>query len=277
VAAVKLERLKEIIDDCGKAAVAFSGGVDSTLLLSVAREVLGDDVLAVTVVSPFMPGHEKKEASETAGLMGARHEIVEVDESDIEGFADNPPDRCYICKKFLVSRVISIAKDRGISCVMDASNADDAGDYRPGIRALRELGIRSPLMEVDLTKDEIRRMSKRRGLPGWDKPAMACLATRIPYGERITKERLRRIDEAEKYMRSLGYINCRVRSHGDLARIEVSPERIEKLLRPGQRGQVTEHLRDLGFRYVTVDLRGYRTGSMNEAIRGGGDESDASS
>jgi len=277
VAAVKLERLKEMIEGCGKAAVAFSGGVDSTLLLSVAREMLGDDVVAVTVVSPFMPGHEKGEASEIARLLGARHEIVEVDESDIEGFADNPPDRCYICKRFLFSQVVGIAKDKGISCVMDASNADDTGDYRPGLRALRELGIRSPLMEAGLTKDEIRRLSKRRGLPGWDKPAMACLATRIPYGERITKDNLRRVDEAEQYLRSLGYINCRVRSHGDLARIEVAPERIEKLLRPGQRGQVTEHLKDLGFRYVTVDLRGYRTGSMNEAIRGDLDEGGASS
>jgi len=266
VAAVKLERLKEIIRDCERTVVAFSGGVDSTFLLSVADEVLGEDVLAVTVVSSFMPGHEKKEASEIARLIGARHEIVAIDENDIEGFTDNPVDRCYICKKFLFSQVLAIAEAAGVACVMDASNADDTGDYRPGLKALKELGIRSPLMEAGLTKDEIRELSKVRNLPSWDKPAMACLATRIPYGEKITKEKLRQIDEAEEFLRSLGYDNCRVRHHGKLARIEVSPKRIEQLMKPGQRRQVTEHLKGLGFKYITLDMQGYRMGSLNEAI-----------
>jgi uncharacterized protein len=267
VAAVKLERLKEIIRDCERTVVAFSGGVDSTFLLSVADEVLGEDVLAVTVVSSFMPGHEKKEASEIARLIGARHEIVAIDENDIEGFTDNPADRCYICKKFLFSQVLAIAEAAGVACVMDASNADDTGDYRPGLKALKELGIRSPLMEAGLTKDEIRELSKVRNLPSWDKPAMACLATRIPYGEKITKEKLRQIDKAEEFLRSLGYDNCRVRHHGKLARIEVSPKRLEQLMKPGQRRQVTEHLKGLGFKYITLDMQGYRMGSLNEAIR----------
>ncbi len=268
MAADKLERLKEIIRDCEKAVVAFSGGVDSTLLLSVAHEALGDNVMAVTVVSSFMPGHEKKEASEIANLIGVRHEIVMIDENDIEGFTDNPVDRCYICKKYLFSQVLDIAEGKGIACVMDATNADDTGDYRPGLRALRELDVRSPLMEAGLTKAEIRELSKERNLSGWGKPAMACLATRIPYGEKITREKLRQIDEAEEFLRSLGYGNCRVRHHGKLARIEVSPKRIGQLMKPDQCRQVTEHLRSLGFKYITVDMQGYRMGSLNEAICG---------
>jgi uncharacterized protein len=274
VAAIKLEKLKEIISECGRPVIAFSGGVDSTLLLSVAQEVLGDEVLAVTVVSSFMPAHEKKESIEIAHMIGARHEIVEVDERDIEGFTENPPDRCYICKKFIFSQVLSIAENEGASCVMDASNADDTGDYRPGMKALRELEVRSPLMEAELTKEEIRALSKARGLPSWGKPAMACLATRIPYGEEITKDKLRRVDDAEEFLRALGYGNCRVRVHDGLARIEVSPKRLELLMKPGERRKVTEHLRGLGFKYITVDMQGYRMGSMNEALRGGEDESD---
>jgi uncharacterized protein len=269
LAAVKLERLKEMLSECSKVVIAFSGGVDSTFLLSVAHEMLGDDVLAVTVISSFMPAHEKKEAHEIANLIGARHIVVEVDENDIEGFTDNPPDRCYICKKFLFGQVLGIAESEGIKVVMDASNADDVGDYRPGLKALRELEIRSPLMEAGLTKDEIRQLSKNRDLPGWDKPAMACLATRVPYGNKITKENLHQIDEAEEFLRSLGFGNCRVRHHGDMARIEVSPKRIERLMKPDQRRQITEHLRGLGFKYITVDMEGYRMGSLNEAIRNG--------
>jgi len=272
VAAVKLEILKEMISGCGKTVIAFSGGVDSTFLLSVAHEVLGNDVLAVTVISSFMPAHEKKEAHEIANMIGARHIIVEVDENDIEGFTDNPPDRCYICKKFLFSQVLDIAENEGIKVVMDASNADDIGDYRPGLKALKELEIHSPLMEAGLTKEEIRQLSKSRDLPSWDKPAMACLATRVPYGDRITKEKLSQIDEAEEFLRSLGYGNCRVRHHGNMARIEVSPKRIERLMKPDQRRQITEHLRGLGFKYITVDMEGYRMGSLNEAIRGGNAE-----
>ncbi len=268
MAADKLGKLKDTIRDCGKAVIAFSGGVDSTLLLSVAHEVLGDNVMAVTVVSSFMPRHEKKESSEIANLIGARHEIVEIDESDIVGFTDNPADRCYICKKFLFSQVLDIAGSQGIACVMDATNADDTGDYRPGLRALRELDVRSPLLEAGLTKAEIREFSKERNLPSWGKPAMACLATRIPYGEKITKEKLRQIDEAEEFLRSLGFSNCRVRHHGKLARIEVLPKRIGQLMKPAQRRRVTEHLRALGFKYITVDIEGYRMGSLNEAICG---------
>jgi uncharacterized protein len=266
VAAQKLEKLKDIISGCGRSVIAFSGGVDSTLLLSVAHEVLGDDVLAVTVISSFMPAHERKESVEIAHLIGARHEVVEIDESEIEGFTDNPADRCYICKKHLFSEVLKVAGEEGAGCVMDASNSDDTGDYRPGLRALRELDIRSPLLEAGLTKGEIRDLSKARGLPSWGKPAMACLATRIPYGEKITRDKLRQIDEAEDFLRSLGYGNCRVRHHGELARIEVSLKRIEQLVKPDQRRQITEHLRGLGFKYITVDMQGYRTGSLNETL-----------
>ena len=272
MAAVKLERLKEIIGSCEKAVVAFSGGVDSTLLLSVTREVLGGNMMAVTVVSSFMPDHERKEAHEIANLVGARHEIVSIDENDIEGFTDNPVDRCYICKKFLFSKILEIAGREGIECVMDASNADDTGDFRPGMKAIKELEIRSPLLEAGLTKAEIRELSRERRLPSWGKPAMACLATRVPYGEKITKKKLRQIDEAEEYLRSLGYGNCRVRHHGKLARIEVSPGRIDQLMKPGQRRQVTQHLKGLGFRYITVDLEGYRMGSLNEVICGDEDD-----
>jgi uncharacterized protein len=268
VAEDKLSNLKDIIKVFGRSVVAFSGGVDSTFLLSVAREVLGDDVMAVTVVSSFMPIHEKKEAAEIANLVGARHEIVSIDESDIEGFADNPVDRCYICKKFIFSKVISIAEAEGAASVMDASNADDVGDFRPGMRAIKELGVHSPLLEAGLNKAEIRELSRERRLPSWGKPAMACLATRIPYGEKITKEKLRQIDEAEEFLRSLGFGNCRVRHHGTLARIEVSTKRLDQLLKPDQRRQVTEHLRGLGFKYITVDLQGYRMGSLNEEICG---------
>jgi len=262
----KLSRLLEIVERCDSAAVAFSGGVDSTLLLSVASEVLGGRVLAVTVAAPFMPIHETGEAAEAAALIGARHITVQADMDGIVGFADNPPDRCYLCKKYLFSRIVELARSEGLACVMEASNADDRGDYRPGMRAIRELGILSPLLEAGLAKAEIRELLRGRGIPGWDRPSMACLASRVPYGETITTEKLRRIDEAEDLLRSLGFAQCRIRHHEGLARIEVEPALIARLLEPEVREMVLRRLEELGFTWITVDLRGYRTGSLNEGI-----------
>jgi uncharacterized protein len=185
---------------------------------------------------------------------------------DIEGFAGNPPDRCYLCKRHLFSKIAGIARRERLSCVMEASNADDVGDYRPGMRAVRELGIMSPLLDAGLTKPEIRELLHGRGVPGWDRPSMACLASRIPYGEAITEEKLRRIDAAEDLLRSLGFARCRVRHHEGLARIEVEPEMIARLLEPEVREKVAGRLEELGFTWTTVDLEGYRTGSLNEGI-----------
>ncbi|MDD3642964.1 MAG: ATP-dependent sacrificial sulfur transferase LarE [Candidatus Krumholzibacteria bacterium] len=262
----KLSRLLEIVERCGSAAVAFSGGVDSTLLLSVASEVLEGRVLAVTVAAPFMPRHELHAAAEAAALIGARHITVDVDLDDIERFCANPVDRCYFCKRHLFSKILEIARREGLSCVMEASNADDSGDYRPGMRAVRELGILSPLLDAGLVKEEIRELLRGRGVPGWDRPSTACLASRVPYGEPITIEKLLRIDRAEDLLRSLGFAQCRVRHHGGLARIEVEPDMVARTLEPEMRETILKRLEGLGFAYVAVDLRGFRTGSLNEGI-----------
>ncbi len=259
-------RLKEIIGRCPGAAVAFSGGVDSTFLLGVAREVLGDSLVAVTATAPFVPRREVEDARVFSSSLGVRHGIVEIDWDGIGGFAENPPDRCYHCKKAVFSRIVQAAALLGIDTVMDASNADDAADYRPGMKALEELHILSPLKEAGLTKKEIRELSRRLGYPGWDRPAAACLASRIPYGERITEAKLRRIEEAEIYLAGEGFAVCRVRSHGDLARIEVAPEMIAVLAGEPARSRAARRLRELGFRYITIDIEGYRMGSLNESL-----------
>jgi uncharacterized protein len=264
--AEKHRRLREILEATGGVLVAFSGGVDSALLLKVAVDVLGDRALAVTAVSPIHASFEAGEAACLAREIGARHRLIEADPLADERVSTNPPDRCYHCKRALFSRLIQLAREEGLALVVEGSNVDDRGDYRPGEKALAELGARSPLREAGLTKAEVRGLSKELRLPTWDKPPYACLATRVPYGEKLTPERLRRIDAAEQFLRELGLRQVRVRDHGQVARIEVSPENVEVIARQQNRTRITTYLRGLGYDFVTLDLNGYRSGSMNVGI-----------
>jgi len=251
----------EALKATGGAAVAFSGGVDSTLLLYAAKEALGEGCVAVTARSAFFPEAEAAEAAALCTRFGVKQITLDVDVLAVPGVAENPPDRCYLCKRALLGAVCDTAARRGISCVAEGSNVDDDSDWRPGARAVRELGVRSPLKEAGLTKAEIRALSRQLGLPTADKPSMACLASRIPSGERITPEDLRRVEAAEEYLSGLGLTQKRVRVHGALARIEALPEEFPLLLRCAD--AVDARLRALGFRFVSMDLGGYRTGSVN--------------
>jgi uncharacterized protein len=263
----KLSRLERIIARCDGALVAFSGGVDSTFLLSVAKDVLGAKLLAVTVSFPAVPQSEVEGAKGLARKLKVKHIIVRANEvAAMQHFRSNPPDRCYHCKKAIFSKLAAIAKKRGIPCILEASNKDDMRDYRPGHKAVRELGVRSPLVEAGLSKADIRALSRERGLVTWDKPSAACLASRIPYGETITREKLARIEEGEAFLNSIGFRACRLRHHGSLARIEVPEREIARLLRRAVRHKIVEKLKAFGFRYITFDLEGYRSGSMNEAL-----------
>jgi len=259
-----LARLKKAIGRYRSAVIAFSGGVDSTLLASVAGETLEKRVLLVTASSSTYPSSEQEAATALAGSLGLPHRVIESEETLIPGFSDNPPDRCYYCKRELFSKIREIAEKEGFEVVFDGSNADDAKDYRPGRKALAELGIVSPLFEAGLTKAEIRRLSAERGLPTADKPSYACLASRFPYGEKITADKLKRIDLAEAGLRALGFGQFRVRSHGDCARIEVAPEAIEAAW--ARRREVGAICKKAGFIFVAMDVEGYRTGAMNEAL-----------
>ena len=265
----KYNKLLEILKGYGSVAVAFSSGVDSTFLLHAAKEALGDKAVAYTATSCFMPGRESIEAKEFCVRLGVKHTLVEVDELAIPGVAQNPKDRCYLCKKALFQGFKDMAAKEGICAVAEGSNVDDEGDYRPGLKAIAELGIKSPLREAGLTKQEIRDLSKEFDLPTWNKPSFACLASRIPYGEVITGDKLRMIDEAEQFLLDKGFKQFRVRAHGDgavLARIELLPEDIEKAMEPWLRDEIDKKLREAGFSYVALDLKGYRTGSLNEVL-----------
>jgi uncharacterized protein len=261
----KRERLGEIIRGYGRAAVAFSGGVDSSFLCAAAREELGDGALAITIVSPMLPKSELADARRVAELVGIRHILVEAGEIE-EEVAANPKDRCYHCKRREFGAIAGAARDAGVGIVLDGTNLDDEGDYRPGMRAVAELGVASPLREAGLTKEDIRELSRRLGLPTSDKPAFACLASRIPYGERIDAAKLARVEKAEDYLRGLGFRQFRVRSHGDLARIEVDPRERPKLFSEERLDAMAAAFESFGFLYSCVDLTGYRRGSLNKAI-----------
>lgn len=264
----KYEHLKTILGQLESVLVAYSGGVDSTLLLKVAAQVLGDNVIAVTALSQTTPQHEKLDAKALARSMGVRHLEVESHEMAIPAFIENPADKCYVCKKSRFGELVALAAEEKIPWVVDGTNIDDDADYRPGSRAVRELGVRSPLREAGLTKEEIRLLSKALELPTWDKPAYACLASRIPYGQIITPEKLIQVDEGESLIRELGLCRqVRIRHEGDTARIEVEDEAIDRFMALDIRRRVISRLKALGFKFVALDLDGYQTGSLNRAIK----------
>jgi uncharacterized protein len=262
----KQQSLHAILAGLGSAAVAFSGGVDSTFLLYSAKAALGENVLAVTARSLSFPSRELNEARAFCKAHGIRHLVVDSEELDIDGFSKNPVNRCYLCKTELFTKINGLAKDSGVKAVLEGSNADDVGDFRPGLRAVAEQGILSPLKQAGLTKAEIRRLSKEAGLPTWNKQSFACLSSRFPYGESITPEALSMIDQAEQFLLDLGFTQVRVRYHNKLARIETDDASFEKLMAAPVRAQIDAKFREIGFVYVAVDIRGYRTGSMNETL-----------
>jgi uncharacterized protein len=262
----KYEQLQTILGGMDRALVAFSGGVDSTFLLKVAHMVLGDQVLAVTAMSETLPSAELAEAKALARSIGAAHRIIRTNELDRPGYDDNTPQRCYFCKTELYERLSALARELQYETVLDGSNVDDLDDWRPGRKAALEHKVRSPLQEADLTKADIRSLSQDLDLPTWQKPSFACLSSRFPYGEKITVEKLKQVDAAENVLRSLQFTQFRVRHHGDIARLELGAADFERLFRDGLIEQVTQRLKALGYCYVTVDLEGYRSGSMNEPL-----------
>lgn len=272
VSSEKLAKLKQILEGYGKVAVAFSGGVDSSFLLAVAVETLGaQNVLAVTVASDLAPRFEMQNAQWFCEDVGARQLLVEADPLADDAVRENHEDRCYHCKKGIFGLAINAAKAEGFDVLADGTNADDANDYRPGAKALSELGVASPLREANMSKHDIRELSREMRLITWDDPSCACLATRIPYGTALDAATLKHIDEAEDYLRKLDFEEVRVRVHGDVARIEVGRTQIARLGEPATRMDVTAALKSMGFKYVCVDLEGFRSGSMNEAIERGAD------
>ncbi|MFO8084963.1 MAG: ATP-dependent sacrificial sulfur transferase LarE [Desulfobacterales bacterium] len=264
----KYQKLKVVVQNLGKVLVAFSGGVDSTFLLKITKDLLpAEHVLAVTALSDTMARQEYIDARAYAKALGVEHVLVESKELDIPEFVQNPPDKCYICKKHRFGKLVEIASNRGFDFVADGENIDDKLDFRPGSLAAKELGIRSPLQEAGLTKKDIRFLSRELSLPSWNKPSFACLASRIPYYQTITKQKLVQVDKAEEFLRKLEFIpQLRVRHYGDTARIEMDAKDMDKLAEKGLRKKIVHHFRLLGFKFITMDLDGYRMGSLNREI-----------
>ena len=263
----KLENLKQYLASLQSVAVAFSSGVDSTFLLKVAHEVLGEKVIAVTAESCSFPKRELEEAKAFCVKEGIRHFICESEELEIEGFSKNPVNRCYLCKRELFEKIREITAENHIENIVEGSNMDDNGDYRPGLQAVAELDIKSPLRYAKMTKEDIRQLSKAMGLATWDKQSFACLSSRFVYGEDITREKLSMVDRAEQLLLDMGFHQIRVRIHDKIARIEILPEEFEKLIRSEVREKILSEFQSYGFTYVTMDLQGYRTGSMNETLQ----------
>ncbi len=263
----KYDRLRDILSGLGSVAIGFSGGIDSTLLIRVATEVLQDRALAVIGRSETYPSREFEEAVRMAEEFGTRFRVVRTEETDDLKFRENPPNRCYFCKTELFGKLHQIAREEGIRWIADGTIVDDLGDFRPGMKAKSEQEIRSPLLEAGFTKQDVRELAQLLGIPTWDKPSFACLASRFPYGLGITKENLMNVDAAETLMRDLGFRFFRVRHHDDrTARLEIGPQEFEKLFENGTRETIVAELKKLGYVYVTLDLQGYRTGSMNEVL-----------
>jgi len=262
----KYDRLKDYLASFGSVAVAFSSGVDSTFLLYAAKEALGDRAIAVTASSCSFPERELNEAKEYCQKMGIRHFVIKSEELEIEGFSHNPKNRCYLCKHELFEKIGALAKEQGINEIAEGSNLDDNGDYRPGLQAVAELGVKSPLRHVGFTKQEIRELSQYFNIPTWNKQSFACLSSRFPYGDLINEKKLKMVDRAEQLLLDMGFHQLRVRIHGDVARIELLPEEFPKFMEEETRLSVYKKFKEYGFSYVTLNVVGYRTGSMNETL-----------
>lgn len=263
---IRFDRLKETLSGMERVLIAYSGGVDSTFLLKAATMSDLSEILAVTSASASTPAAEFDFARAFTTSLRVNHRCIETQELQDNRYSDNPPDRCYYCKKELFGRLTEIAREEAFRFILDGTNADDARDWRPGSRAARELGIRSPLLEAGLGKEDIRSLSRTLGLPTWNKPATPCLSSRFPYGQKITADALRRVDLAESFIRNLGFTELRVRSHGELARVEVLPEEFSRLMNEADRKAVVSYLKSVGYRHITLDLLGFRSGSANEAL-----------